>query len=58
MALVYASLGDRAESFQWLEKAYRTQDSRLVLLNVEPAFLALHVDLRFGSMLRKIGLGR
>jgi non-specific serine/threonine protein kinase len=52
----FASLGDKEQALQWLEKAYAERDSDLVYLRVEPMYDPLRSDLRFADLLRRIGL--
>jgi serine/threonine-protein kinase len=56
VAVIYGGLGENDEAFEWLEKAYREQDSLLVLLKVEPMFDSLRSDPRFTELLRRVGL--
>jgi hypothetical protein len=46
----------RDQVFQQLEKAIEERQPYLVLLNVEPPFLALHDDPRFQAIVRRIGI--
>jgi TolB-like protein/DNA-binding winged helix-turn-helix (wHTH) protein/Flp pilus assembly protein TadD len=55
-AVIYASLGDKEQTFTWLEKAYQDRASLLIWLKVEPQFDSLHDDPRFKDLLRRIGL--
>jgi TolB-like protein/DNA-binding winged helix-turn-helix (wHTH) protein/Flp pilus assembly protein TadD len=55
-AVVYAGLGDKDQSFAWLEKALQNRSSALIWLKVEPVFDNLHDDPRFNTLLRRIGL--
>jgi len=56
LALVYAGLGDKAEAFAWLERAYEEQDDRLSYLGVEPRWDPLRSDPRFQDLMRRVGL--
>jgi serine/threonine-protein kinase len=56
MAHFYARLGDRDQTFAWLEKAYAERHNRLYLLKADPVFDGLHSDPRFTDLLRRIGL--
>ena len=56
VAYDYAAIGDRDQSFRWLEKAYTDRDWRLVEVAVEPRFDSLRSDPRFQYLLRRLGL--
>ena len=58
VALRYAALGDKEKALEWLERAYAEHDEWLPLLNVEPAYDALHADPRFQDLVRRMGLGQ
>ena len=55
-ALIYNGLGDREQTFAWLQKAYAARDEYLVYLRIYPEFQNLHSDERFQALARKIGL--
>ena len=57
-AVVYAGLGEKERTFEWLEKAYKEHAGWLVYLNVDPRLDTLHADSRFPDLLRRIGLPR
>ena len=54
--ILYAALGDSAQSFRYLEKAYKDRADGLTFLNVEPLVDKLREDVRFQKLVRKIGL--
>jgi len=56
VALTYAALGDKDESFQWLEKAYAERSSFMTSLKYWSVFDQLRGDPRFGDLLRRVGL--
>ncbi len=56
VAGIYNALGDRDQTFAWLEKAYEERDSLLLFLKVLPQFEPLRNDPRFVDLLRRIGL--
>lgn len=56
VALVYAMLGRKDESIQWLETAYSEKSSFMMTLKLWPAFDAMRGDPRFSDLLRKVGL--
>lgn len=56
LALVYTGLGDRAQAFRWLERAFAARSPWLVYLKVIPAFQSLKPDPRYSDLLRRLGL--
>ena len=56
MAHLYARLGDREQTFSWLERAYTERHDRMFLLKADPIFDDLHSDPRFVDLLRRVGL--
>jgi eukaryotic-like serine/threonine-protein kinase len=56
IALIYAGLGDKNESFNWLDRAFQERGDYLVYLKVDPRFDSLHSDARFGSLVDRVGL--
>jgi TolB-like protein/DNA-binding winged helix-turn-helix (wHTH) protein/Tfp pilus assembly protein PilF len=56
IALIYVGLGERDQAMAWLEKAYEDRFNPGVLLR--PAFDPLRSDIRFETLLRRIGLSR
>ncbi len=57
-AVVYAGLGDKEQTFAWLEKAFQDRAFFLIWLKVEPQFDSLRDDSRFQDLLRRIGFPR
>ena len=57
IALVYAARSDADLAFAWLERAYVQRDTWLGRIRIEPLFRSLHTDARWGTFLRKMGLG-
>ena len=55
-AIVYAGLGDKEQTFAWLEKAFQDRSFFLIWLKVEPQFDSVRDDPRFKDLLRRIGL--
>jgi TolB-like protein/Tfp pilus assembly protein PilF len=55
-AAVYTGLGDKDQTFQWLEKAFKEQDDRLVYLGVDPIADPLRGDPRFQQLMKRSGL--
>jgi tetratricopeptide (TPR) repeat protein len=56
VAKVYAGLGDKEQSIQWLQKALDERDYLLPRLKVEPAFEKLQTDTRFKEITRRVNL--
>jgi tetratricopeptide (TPR) repeat protein len=56
IATVYAGLGDRAKTLEYLEKAYRERVPYLVYLAVDPHFDPFRTDPRFRDLVHRIGL--
>ena len=55
-AAVYTGLGDKDQTFHWLEKAFAEQDDRLVYLGVDPMADPLRGDPRFQQLMKRLGL--
>jgi hypothetical protein len=55
-AVIYAGLGERDQTFAWLERAYQERHQFMTLLGVEPLFDPLRSDPRFAGLVRRIGL--
>jgi Flp pilus assembly protein TadD len=58
IALIYNGLGERDNTFAWLERGYEKRDQRMVFLKVEPKWNTLRSDPRFQDLLRRVGLSR
>jgi eukaryotic-like serine/threonine-protein kinase len=58
IAQIYARLGDKDQSFAWLERAYNDRDSKLTYLKVEPAFDEIDSDPRFQQLLQRLAIAR
>ena len=56
IATIYAGLGDRTKTFQYLEKAYEERVPYLVYLAVDPHFDRFRSDSLFSDLVRRIGL--
>jgi tetratricopeptide (TPR) repeat protein len=56
IALIYARLGDKDRSFEWLEKSFAAHEVGLVSIKAEFAFDGLSTDPRFQDLLRRVGL--
>lgn len=57
-AVIHLALGDRNQSFSCLERAYQQRCEMMTWLKVDPAFDSIRTDLRFTSLLRRLGLER
>jgi TolB-like protein/Tfp pilus assembly protein PilF len=55
-AAVYTGLGDKEQTFRWLEKAFTEQDDRLVYLAVDQIADPLRGDPRFQQLMKRSGL--
>lgn len=56
MALIYTGLGQKDQTFEWLERAYKKRDHWLETLKVHPMLDSLRSDPRFKAMLKKMRL--
>jgi serine/threonine protein kinase/tetratricopeptide (TPR) repeat protein len=56
VAVVYALMGNRDKTFEYLEKAYAQQDTELMACIRFPAFDALRGDARFNDLMRRLSL--
>jgi DNA-binding winged helix-turn-helix (wHTH) protein/TolB-like protein/tetratricopeptide (TPR) repeat protein len=54
-ALVYAGLGERDLTFDWLDKAFAARDVHLIFLPVDPKWRPYRSDPRFQDLLRRCG---
>jgi hypothetical protein len=54
VAEVYAWRGEKDLAFEWLERAYRQQDSGLGETKVDPYFASLRSDPRYAAFLKKL----
>jgi tetratricopeptide (TPR) repeat protein len=55
-ALIYAGLGDKAQTFEWLEKTYEDHSLLFSFIKVWPQFDSLRGERRFQDLLRRMGL--
>ena len=56
IAIIYLGLGNREQTFEWLEKAYEARSNYLPWLRVEPKFDVLRCDQRYADMVGRMGL--
>jgi hypothetical protein len=56
IATIYVGLGEKDQTFEWLEKAYLDHSPWLIWLNVDPRFDSLHGDPQYQDLRRRMGL--
>ena len=56
VAAIYAGLGDREQTFKWLESAVEIRDIWLMNLKVDPVFAKLRSERRFTDILARLRL--
>jgi pentatricopeptide repeat protein len=56
LALMYFVLNENDRAFEFLEKAYRSQDTDLTYLKIEPILDTVRSDPRYKALLERIGL--
>ena len=57
IALAFDALGDKEQTFTWLEESYKEHESVLVLINGMPfRNNAWRADPRFQDLVRRIGI--
>jgi len=56
LALSHALIGNADAALDWLQRAQRQRDSRLLFLNVDPRFAPLRGDPRFQALIEQVGL--
>lgn len=55
-AMIYAGLGDKEQSFIWLEKCYHGREHDLAFSRVWPMFDSLRSDSRYKDLMHRVGL--
>lgn len=55
IAMIYNALDERDKVFEWLERAYKDRDQKMVFLKVEPKWNNLRGDPRFQELMRRVG---
>jgi serine/threonine-protein kinase len=55
IAVIYIGLGEKDSAFEWLEKAYRERNARLIELS-DPVYDSLRSDPRFLDLVQRLGL--
>ena len=53
---VYIGLGDKEQTFVWLEKAFQERSNYIAYLKVFPIVDPLRSDPRFADLVRRVGL--
>jgi TolB-like protein/DNA-binding winged helix-turn-helix (wHTH) protein len=51
----YTALGEVNQAFHWLDKAYEERSTCMPALKQDPRFDSLHSDLRFQTLVRRVG---
>ena len=55
-AAVYTGLGEKSTALDWLEKAYKERNDRLLYLNVDPVADPLRSEPRFRDLMKRLHL--
>jgi serine/threonine-protein kinase len=55
IALLYNALGEREETFKWLERAIAVSDAKVAFLKVEPKWNNLREDPKFQEIMKRAG---
>ena len=55
IAMIYNALGERDQTFTWLERGYEQRDQKMVFLKVEPKWNNLRNDSRFQDLMQRVG---
>jgi TolB-like protein/DNA-binding winged helix-turn-helix (wHTH) protein/Flp pilus assembly protein TadD len=55
-AIIYNGLGERDETFVWLERGFEERDPKMLFLNVRPQWNNLRDDPRFTSLLERMAI--
>jgi tetratricopeptide (TPR) repeat protein len=58
IAVIYAGLDNRDETFRWLQTAYEERSPGLTWVKVEPMLDNVRSDPRYGDLVRRMGLPR
>jgi hypothetical protein len=53
----YLGLGDKEQTFYWLEEAYRERSAILQWIKTHPYFDPIRSDPRFADLIHRVGLG-
>jgi len=57
-ATIYLGLGEKEKALDWLDKSHQDQESACWYLKVDPVYDSLRNELRFQTLLKKLGLDR
>lgn len=57
IAFIYQGLGNTDKTFEWLEKAYEEKEPLLSSIKNYPQLWTLHEDIRFKTLINKMGFG-
>jgi len=55
-AAIYIGLGEKSKALDWLDKAYKERNDRLVYLNVDPVADPLRSEPRFRDLMKRLHL--
>jgi tetratricopeptide (TPR) repeat protein len=56
VAIIFATLGEKDQAFNWLEKGYQERATKMAFLKIEPCFDGIRSDPRFADLVRRVGL--
>ena len=56
IANIYLGLGEKDETFIWLDKAYQDRTPWMVFIKIDPRFDSVRSDSRYAELLKRIGL--
>lgn len=56
VAGIYARLGDKEHTFEWLEKAFAERENDITYLKIDTSFDSVRSDPRFQDLMQRIGL--
>jgi len=56
IAVIYAGLNEKDQTFEWLEKAFEERQPYMILIGAEPVFENVRTDPRFQNLKARIGL--
>jgi serine/threonine-protein kinase len=54
IAMLYTSLGQKDDAFDWLNKAYDERDPQLIWFHIDPQLDPLHSDPRFSQLIQRM----